>query len=84
MSKVIDFISGDDISPAAVNADLVEMFEELLERAKAGTISAAAVALVRSDDNLGTRWSGGNHTIPMAAAICRLHFDFMNGWSGHS
>lgn len=84
MSNVIKFNGGEDVSPEAINADLVDMFEELLERAKAGSITAAAVALVRSDDGIGTRWSGGNHCIPMASAIGRLYFDFMTGWSGGS
>ena len=79
MSKVIT-MQGHDISPEAMDANLVAMLEELLERAKAGNLQSVAVALVRADGNVGTRWAGGSDTIAMAAAIGRLHFDFMTGW----
>jgi hypothetical protein len=81
MSKVIT-LQEHDVSPETMDADLIEMLEELLERTKAGSIKSVAVALVREDGNLGTRWAGASSSIPMAAAISRLQFDYMTGWHG--
>ena len=81
MSNIVDIL-GRDVSPATTNDDLIALFEELLARAKAGNIEAAAIAIVNIDQSIGTRWAGGNHCVPMAAAVGRLHFDFMNGWGG--
>lgn len=83
MSKVVS-LDGTDITPSVMSADVVEMLEELLDRARAGAIQGVAVALVKDDGNLATRWAGVTNAIPMAAAIGRLHFDYMNGWGGAS
>jgi hypothetical protein len=81
VSKVVN-LNGADVSQEAMNADLVDMLEELLARAKAGEITSAAVAMVKIDASIATRWAGASSVVPMAAAVGRLHFDFMTGWGG--
>lgn len=70
--------------PAAIagNADLVDQLEELLARAQAGHITAMAMAFVNIDGSISTRWSGGEQTIPMVAAISMLQHEFLTGVGG--
>jgi len=67
--------------PASIdgNPDLVDQLEELLHRARAGSITAMGMAVVNIDGSVATRWSGGDQTIPMVAAISMLHYEFLNG-----
>ena len=81
MSVVVNLYDGMPASSAG-NADLVEQLEELLERAKAGSITAMGMALVNSDGSVGTRWSGGDLTIPMIAAVSMLHHRFLTRVGG--
>lgn len=82
MSKVVT-LWGEPSSLEA-NADLVDQLEELLERAKAGSITAMGMAIVNSDGSVGTRWSGGDQTIPMIAAVSMLQHEFLTGISGRA
>ena len=61
------------------NGDLVEQLEELLDRAKAGSITAMGMAFVNVDGSISTRWSGGDQSIPMIAAISMLQHEFLTG-----
>lgn len=72
--------------PASIagNLDLIDQLEELLERAKAGNITAMGFAFVNVDGSISTRWSGGDQTIPMIAAISRLQHEFLTGVGGRS
>ena len=81
MSVVVNIYDGGPASSAG-NTDLVEQLEELLERAKSGSITAMGMAIVNSDGSVGTRWSGGDLTIPMIAAISMLHHQFLTGVGG--
>jgi hypothetical protein len=67
--------------PASIadNGDLVEQLEELLDRAKAGSITAMGMAFVNVDGSISTRWSGGDQSIPMIAAISMLQHEFLTG-----
>ena len=69
---------------AAGNPDLVDQLEELLERARAGSITAMGMAFVNADGSVSTRWSGGDQSIPMVAAISMLHHEFMTGMGGRA
>ena len=73
-------------SPASIfgNDDLVDQLEELLERARAGSITAMGMAFVNADGSVSTRWSGGDQAIPMVAAISMLHHEFLSGMSGRA
>ena len=66
-------------SSHGVNGDLVEQLEELLDRAKAGSITAMGMAFVNVDGSISTRWSGGDQSIPMIAAISMLQHEFLTG-----
>lgn len=72
--------------PASVagNADLIDQLEELIARAKAGTVTAMGMAFVNSDGSISTRWSGGDQTVPMIAAITMLQHDFLMGFGGRA
>lgn len=67
--------------PASIadNGDLVEQLEELLGRAKSGSITAMGMAFVNVDGSISTRWSGGDQSIPMIAAISMLQHEFLTG-----
>lgn len=67
--------------PASVadTSELVDMLEELLARAKAGSITAMGVAFVNADGSVSTRWEGGDQTVPMIAAISMLQHEFLTG-----
>lgn len=82
MSEVVN-LRGEPASIAG-NDDLIDQLEELLARAKAGTITAMGFALVNIDGSVGTRWSGGDQTLPMIAAITLLHHEFLTGVSGRA
>ena len=69
---------------AAGNPDLVDQLEELMERARAGSITAMGMAFVNADGSVSTRWSGGDQSIPMVAAISMLHHEFMTGMGGRA
>lgn len=72
--------------PASVggNPDLIDQLEELLARAKAGSITAMGMAFVNADGSIATRWSGGDQSIPMIAAISMLHHEFLTGIGGRA
>lgn len=76
--SVVNLWNGEPSSLAG-NPDLVDQLEELLARAKAGSITAMGFALVNSDGSIGTRWSGGDQSIPMIAATSMLQHEFLSG-----
>lgn len=78
MSEVVNLWTREPASIAG-NPDLVEQLEELLGRARSGSITAMAMAFVNADGSVSTRWSGGDQTIPMVAAISMLHHEFLTG-----
>jgi hypothetical protein len=69
---------------AEYNADLVDQLEELIERARAGTITAMGMAFVNSDGSISTRWSGGDQAVPMIAAVSMLQHEFLTGIGGRA
>jgi len=71
-------------SSRANNGDLVEQLEELLDRARAGGITAMGMAFVNSDGSISTRWSGGDQSIPMIAAVSMLQHEFLTGMGGRA
>ena len=80
---VVNLWSGEP-SSAAGNADLVDQLEELLARARAGSITAMGMAFVNADGSIATRWSGGDQSIPMIAAVSMLQHEFLTGMAGRS
>ena len=78
---VINLHNGEPASIAG-NDNLIEQLEELLARARAGTITAMGMAFVNVDGTISTRWSGGDQSIPMIAAISMLHHEFLTGMVG--
>lgn len=80
--KVLNMRGGP--ASAAGNADLVDQLEELLARARAGTITAMGMAFVNADGTISTRWSGGDQYIPMAAAVSLLQHEFLAGHRGRA
>lgn len=76
--SVVNIHTGQPATIAG-NDDLVEQLEELLECARAGSITAMGMALVSVDGSISTRWSGGDQSIPMIAAISMLQHDFLTG-----
>ena len=82
MSNVL-FLNGEPASIAG-NPDLIDMLEELLARANAGSITAMGVAFVNIDGSISTRWSGGDQSIPMIAAISMLQHEFLTGMGGRA
>jgi glycerol kinase len=82
MTKVIR-IDGKP-SSKEFNADLVDQLEELLERAKAGEITAMGMALVKADGCVATRWSGGDQLVQMIAAVTLLQADFLSACARHT
>ena len=81
--SVVNLWSGEP-SSAAGNPDLVEQLEELIARAKAGSITAMGMAFVCSDGAVATRWSGGDQAVPMMAAVAMLQHEFLAGIRGAS
>jgi len=63
---------------AADNTELIKLLEETLERARAGSITGAAVATIRADGTIGNSWAGGDQTISMIASVSMLHHDFLH------
>jgi len=80
---VVHLHTGEPAS-AESNPDLVECLEGLLERARAGGITAMGMAFVKNDGHVGTLWYGGDQTIPMIAAISMLQHEFLTGIGGAS
>lgn len=78
---VVNMWSGEPASIAG-NDGLIEDLEELLARAKAGSITAMGMAFVNVDGTVSTRWSGGDQSIPMIAAISMLQHEFLTGIGG--
>lgn len=58
--------------PAVVVASVIERLEEVLERARAGEISAVAIATVYSDGGAGCSWSETDNYWTMLGSISRL------------
>ena len=81
--SVVNLWSGEP-SSAAGNPDLVEQLEELLARAKSGSITAMGMAFVNSDGSIATRWSGGDQSVPMIAAVSMLQHEFLTGIAGRA
>ena len=79
--SVVNLWSGEPASIAG-NADLVDQLEELLARAKSGSITAMGMAYVNQDGSIATRWSGGDQAVPMIAAISMLQHEFLSGMGG--
>lgn len=82
MSNVVN-LAGEPATIAG-NDDLVEQLEELLERARAGSITAMGMAFVNIDGSISTRWSGGDQSIPMIAAVSMLQHEFLSGIGGRA
>ena len=80
MSSVVT-LYGEPASIAG-NPDLIEQLEELLERARAGSITAMGMAFVNVDGSISTRWSGGDQSIPMIAAVSMLKHEFLTAMGG--
>jgi hypothetical protein len=76
--SVVNLWTGEPAS-IADNSDLVRQLEELLERAKAGQITAMGMAYVNADGSVATRWSGGDQAVPMMAAVSMLQHEFLRG-----
>jgi len=79
--SVVNLWSGEP-SSAEGNPDLVRQLEELIERAKSGQITAMGMAFVNADGSIATRWSGGDQTVPMIAAVAMLQHEFLSGVGG--
>lgn len=79
--SVVNLWTGEPAS-AAGNPDLVEQLEELLARAKAGSITAMGMAYVSADGSISNRWSGGDQVVPMIAAVSMLQHEFLRGIGG--
>jgi len=77
---VVNLWTGEP-SSAAGNDDLVEQLEELIARARAGSITAMGMAYVNADGSIATRWSGGDQAVPMIAAVSMLQHEFLTGFS---
>lgn len=78
MADVVNIWTGEPSSIAG-NPDLICQLEELLARARAGSVTAIGFALVNSNGSIGTQWSGGDQAIPMVAAISMLQHEFLAG-----
>lgn len=81
--SVVNLWTGEPASIAG-NADLVEQLEELLARAKAGSITAMGMAFVNIDGSISTRWSGGDQSVPMIAAVSMLQHEFLSAIGGRA
>lgn len=81
MAEVVNLWSGEPASVSG-NPGLVAMLEEMLDRAKAGHITAMGMAIVNGDGSIATRWSGGDQTLPMIAAVSMLQHEFLSGVGG--
>lgn len=55
------------------DAELVQMLEDLTNRAKSGEIKSVAFAVTKNDQSIETGWEGGKFTrLPLASAIYML------------
>jgi len=70
MSDVVRLWGG--VSEGSVVPDVVEILEELLERAKAGELQALAFATVNGGGALGTGWNGNEGTRDVMGASISL------------
>lgn len=77
---VISLWTGEPASIAG-NDDLVRQLEEMLDRAKAGQLTAMGMAYVNADGTIATRWSGGDQGVPMMAAVSMLQHEFLAGFA---
>lgn len=77
---VVNLWTGEP-SSAAGNDDLVEQLEELIARARAGSITAMGMAYVNADGSIATCWSGGDQAVPMMAAVSMLQHEFLTDFS---
>lgn len=63
-----------------VNAELVEMLEEMLARAKRGEIVGAAWVEVTADAGFCTLWkNGGGNNMVLPAGVGKLFCEFVGG-----
>lgn len=83
MTEVVNLWTREPASVAG-NPDLIEQLEEMLDRAKAGSITAMGMAFVNADGSISTRWSGGDQVIPMIAAVSMLKHEFLTGIEAHA
>lgn len=65
------------VQPEPLATDMVPRLELLLERARAGELSAFAAAVVYRDGNTGDAFSYLPHTAIMLGAIEKLKFKIM-------
>lgn len=87
MNKVVS-LHGGPIGPAgpsepsAPDELVIAVLEELLERAKAGEISAIAYAYLLPEYTLGTGWAGaetGGNGISLGFAVSALQHEYYDG-----
>jgi len=87
MSKVIS-LHGGPVGPAGPSVpggpdeEIIQVLEELLERAKTGEVSAIAYAYVLPDHALGTGWAGARISgggISLGFAVSSLAHDYYAG-----
>lgn len=72
MSNVVELQPG--CIPGKPNDEIIATLEGLLERAKAGTLTAIAYAIVSVDGSQGTGWDGSAGTRhPLGTAIMMLN-----------
>jgi hypothetical protein len=69
--------------PGEVDADLVQVAQDLLDRIKRGEITAMAWALVSPNDDTHTGWEGAGGTrYALASAIMCLQWRYAAGLNG--
>lgn len=86
MSKVVS-LHGGPVSPAgpgesppSPDDDVVELLEDLLERAKAGYINNLAYAYTTGEAYSASGWVGAaKGTMVLGFSISMLHNDYYNG-----
>lgn len=79
----------DDVSlPEAPQADVIEMLERALARARCGELSGAALAMTGANGNVSTEWAGGDFNggglgsrITLGCAISWLNARFFSNFS---
>lgn len=87
MSKVVS-LHGGPVGPAGPTTSsepdetVIEILEELLERAKTGEVSALAYAYLLPDNAVGNGWAGADHDgrgISLGFAISSLSHGYYDG-----
>lgn len=76
--NVISFMDGGEVVDP--QAEVVDMIEELLVRAKAGQVVALAFATVRPDGTTGTAFNEGIHPLQLLAATSILQARIVAGY----